>query len=177
MQVTLTREFACTPERLFSFLEEPEKQKQWMKGLLETQAVGEEQPGIVGSKFRMKIKEGRKVADYDGVITAYDKPKQLAIDMTGPTFPAGAVMHVDYRLADLGGRTRLDYPGRDGMHAAIAAVDAVADAVVQGVRQGSTVELHEGAAAPGGATPNEQSMKSRALPGERRASARCCRLV
>lgn len=109
MQITLTREFACTPERLFSFLEEPEKQKQWMKGLLETQAVGEEKSGIVGSKFRMKIKEGRKVADYDGVITAYEKPKQLAIEMTGPTFPEGAVMHVDYRLADLGGRTRLDY--------------------------------------------------------------------
>lgn len=109
MRIEFTREFACTPERLFSFLEEPEKQKQWMKGLLETQAVGDENPGVVGSKFRMKIKEGGKVADYDGVITAYDKPKQLAIDMTGPTFPAGAIMHVDYRLTDLGGRTRLDY--------------------------------------------------------------------
>lgn len=109
MQIEFTREFACTPERLFSFLEEPEKQKQWMKGLLETQAVGDENPAVVGSKFRMKIKEGGKVADYDGVITAYDKPKQLAIDMTGPTFPGGAVMHVDYLLTDLGGRTRLDY--------------------------------------------------------------------
>src|SRR5262245_29571123 len=78
MRTCYTGEFGCTPQRLWRFLEEPELQKQWMKGLLDNQQTSEGPPGV-GSTFRMKIKEGSRVADYDGKITAYDPPRQLAV--------------------------------------------------------------------------------------------------
>jgi carbon monoxide dehydrogenase subunit G len=108
MRTCWTGEFACKPERLWKFIEEPELQKQWMKGLQDNQRTSDGPPGV-GSTFRMKIKEGSKVADYDGKISAYDPPRHLAVDLSGGNFPAGMVCHVAYELTDLQGRTRLDY--------------------------------------------------------------------
>jgi carbon monoxide dehydrogenase subunit G len=108
MRMTCTYEIACTPERLWKFIEEPERQKLWMKGLQDNQMTSEGPPAV-GSTFRMKIKEGGKVGEYDGKITRRDPPQRLAVDLTGENFPCGAVMHVDYVLTDLSGRTRLDY--------------------------------------------------------------------
>ena len=93
MRTCYTGEFVCAPERLWRFLEEPELQKQWMKGLLENQQTSEGPPGV-GSTFRMKIKEGSRIGDYDGKITAYDPPRQLAVDLSGGGFPAGCCMRV-----------------------------------------------------------------------------------
>src|SRR6516165_10254294 len=108
MRTTWTGEFACKPEHLWKFLEEPELQKQWMKGLQDSRPTSEGARGL-GSTFRMKIKEGSRVAEYDGKVTAYDPPKQLAVVLSGGAFPEGMAINVDYRLTDLGGRTRLDY--------------------------------------------------------------------
>jgi carbon monoxide dehydrogenase subunit G len=108
MRFTYSNDFACSQERLWRFLEEPELQKQWMKGVLENQPTSEGPRGV-GSTFRMKIQEGRKVADYDGKVTAYDKPRQLAVDLSGGNFPAGMVVRVDYQLTPNQGGTHLDY--------------------------------------------------------------------
>jgi carbon monoxide dehydrogenase subunit G len=108
MRIERVTEIACTPERLWPFLHEPEKQKLWMKGLLENTPTGEGSGGP-GSTFRMKIKEGGRVAEYDGEVTAIDPPRHLAVRIWGGGFPTGMVMHVEYRLTGLDGRTRLDY--------------------------------------------------------------------
>jgi carbon monoxide dehydrogenase subunit G len=101
-------EVACAPAHLWKFIYEPERQKLWMKGMLENRPTSEG-PTRVGSTFHMRIKEGTKSADYDGEVTAYDPPKHLGIRFWGGTFPKGMKMRADYRLTDLGGRTRLDY--------------------------------------------------------------------
>jgi uncharacterized protein YndB with AHSA1/START domain len=108
MLITETAYFDCPRERLFRHIEEPEKQKLWMKGLLanESTSLG---PRRVGSTFRMVIQEGGKPRDYDGEVTAYDKPSRLEVCFWGGCFPAGMKMRVDYRLSAEGGRTRLDY--------------------------------------------------------------------
>lgn len=108
MQIPYTCEIACTPERLWIFLYEPEQQKLWMRGLLENKATSDG-PTKVGSTFHMCIKEGRKASDYDGEVTAYDPPRHLGICFWGGSFGPHMKMQVDYRLTDLGGRTRLDY--------------------------------------------------------------------
>jgi len=108
MDISFTKEFACPPARLWLFLDEPERLKQWLSGLEEMRHVKEES-GRVGTTFVMKIKEGRKVSEYEGQVTAYETERHLGISFWGGNFPPGMVMHVDYRLADLGGRTRLDY--------------------------------------------------------------------
>jgi uncharacterized protein YndB with AHSA1/START domain len=108
MRVTYSDDFACPAERLWLFIEEPDLQKQWMKGLLDNHSTSAGPKGV-GSTFRMKIQEGGKVADYDGKVTAHEKPRHLGVDMWGGNFPTGMVIHVDYRLAEQNGGTHLDY--------------------------------------------------------------------
>jgi hypothetical protein len=108
MRIQTTALFTCPADRLFSYIEEPDKQKTWMKGLLANESTS---PGArgVGSTFRMKIQEGRKAADYDGEVTAYERPHRLEVLFWGGNFPAGCKVRVDYRLSPVGEQTRLDY--------------------------------------------------------------------
>ena len=108
MQIEVTELFTCTPETLWAHIAEPEKQKLWMKGLLSNEPTSPDPKGV-GSTFRMVIKEGRKAAEYQGEMTAYDKPHRLEVVMFGGNFPKGMKMRVDYRLTAQGPQTRLDY--------------------------------------------------------------------
>jgi len=107
MQIAVAIEIERPPSDVWPWLEEPEKQKQWMKGLVSNELVDGTQESAVGKKFVMKIKEGRKVYDYEGEITAFDKPKQMAITLAGGCMPGA--MAVNYDLVDLDGRTRVEY--------------------------------------------------------------------
>lgn len=108
MQIKETAYFKCSRETLFRHLEDPEKQKQWMKGLQsnEPTSLG---PQRVGSTFRMVIREGAKDATYDGEVTAFDRPERLEVRFWGGTFPKDTAVRADYRLTEQPGRTRLDY--------------------------------------------------------------------
>jgi uncharacterized protein YndB with AHSA1/START domain len=108
MRLETTALFACPVERLWQHIEDPDKQKTWMKGLLSNEPTSAGPKGV-GSTFRLKIQEGRKPADYDGEVTAYDPPHRLEVLFWGGNFPACAKMRVDYRLTQVGDRTRLDY--------------------------------------------------------------------
>lgn len=109
MKIEHSAEFDCPPERLWVWLEEPERQKQWMKGLLENEKTSEG-PSRVGSTFRMRIQEGRRVADYEGEVTHHDAPRDLGVKFRGGCGGRDMEMRARYRLTDLGdGRTRLDY--------------------------------------------------------------------
>lgn len=108
MRIERTLEIACMPEQLWPWIEEPEKQKQWMEGLLSNEATSDG-PTRPGSTFRLRLKEGGKIADYDGRITAYDPPHHMAVALSGGSMKS-IEMHADYRLEALGdGRTRLHY--------------------------------------------------------------------
>lgn len=107
MQTRYTTLIDCAPEQLWPWLEEPDKQKQWMKGLLDNVSTSEG-PARVGSTFRMTIQEGRRVATYEGEITNYDLHRRLSIRVWGEAL-RGVEIAVEYQLQDLGGRTRLDY--------------------------------------------------------------------
>lgn len=107
MKTVYTTIINCTPAQLWPWIEEPDRQKQWMKGLLENVSTSEG-PTRVGSTFRMTIQEGRHVADYEGEITNYDYQRRLGVRFWGKTLK-GVELAADYQLQDLGGRTRLDY--------------------------------------------------------------------
>ena len=108
MKIQETVYFHCTRETLFSYIEDPEKQKLWMKGLLSNESTSPGRKGA-GSTFRMVIKEGRKTPSYDGEVTAHDWPSRIEVRIWGGGLPAGMFMRADYRLSEEGGRTRLDY--------------------------------------------------------------------
>ncbi len=107
MKVTHSIDIAAPAAVVWQFLEEPEKQKLWMKGLLENVSTSDD-PKAVGATFRMKLQEGARQNEYRGEITAYDAPRRLSVALTGKPL-AGTPMDVDYHLSEAKGRTRLDY--------------------------------------------------------------------
>lgn len=111
-ELSYTTEFAATPATIWPFLEDPDKIKQWMIGVVEDRPTSAG-PTRVGSTFEMDIKEGRRVNTYQGEVTKYDQYKLMGVKMVGACGKQPMTMHADYRLTPIsGGRTRLDYTCR-----------------------------------------------------------------
>ena len=109
MKVVYQQEFAASREAIWPYLEEPDKIKQWMEGVVDDRQTSEGPVGV-GSTFEMDIKEGRRVVTYQGKITAYEKHHLMGLEMVGGCGKTPMTMHVQYRLHDAGtGRTRIDY--------------------------------------------------------------------
>jgi hypothetical protein len=108
MQIKHRAEYRCTPWQLWPYIDEPDKQKQWLTTLID--AVPTSQLArAVGTTFAMRFREGWRVASYEGRINAYDPPRHLGVSFWGGALAPRMVMRVDYRVADLGSRTRLEY--------------------------------------------------------------------
>jgi carbon monoxide dehydrogenase subunit G len=107
MRIPYSIEIDCPPELLWTYLEDPAKLPLWMKGLVSFEPQGEGPPGP-GSVAILRIKEGGKVSEYHSTLTAREPFEHLAIVMTGKNLGKSQI-NVDYRLTDLGGKTRLDY--------------------------------------------------------------------
>jgi carbon monoxide dehydrogenase subunit G len=106
MQYLYTLDINAPAERVFEWIHDPEKHKLWLPGVEETRYVGPYDPdNPVGAKFKQKIREGGRVKEYDGEVTAFARPKHLAVRLFGPQFSVTA----DYLLTPLAGGTRLDY--------------------------------------------------------------------
>ena len=108
MQMKQSAEFECSPEHLWPFLEDPDKLKLWMKGVLEDHASKGGPIGL-GSTFSMKFRQGGKTQHFRAEILIYDRPKHLGLKMKGGDFQHETEIFMDFKLSDLGGRTRLDY--------------------------------------------------------------------
>ncbi len=98
----------CTPEHLWPFVEDPDLQMLWMKGLLANELTSEP-PAREGSTFQLKIREGGRIQRYEGRVTALDRPRHLGIRFLGGSLRPGMVMRVDYRLQPVNAHTRLEY--------------------------------------------------------------------
>ena len=108
--------------KVFALVDDPERIKLWMKGLEETvYPTPPNRDDPVGTRFKQRIREGRRVAEYDGEVTAYEKPTHLAVRIGSEKFS----FDVDYRLSDLGGRTHLDYTAQGSTPGGLAAVGNV----------------------------------------------------
>jgi carbon monoxide dehydrogenase subunit G len=107
MRIPYSIEIDCPPELLWTYLEDPAKLPLWMKGLVSFEPEGDGPRGP-GSVATMRIKEGGKVSEYQSRLTAREPFEHLALVLTGKSFGKTQI-NVDYRLTDLGGKTRLDY--------------------------------------------------------------------
>lgn len=65
-------------------------------------------PNGAGAEHRITFEQRGKWAEMKVVNTAFEPHRQIAIDMSGSNM-GKLVMHVDYVLSDLGGKTRLRY--------------------------------------------------------------------
>jgi uncharacterized protein YndB with AHSA1/START domain len=106
MHLTYSQEINAPIEKVFDLIHDPEKHKLWLQGVEETRYVGEYDPeNRVGAKFKQRIREGGRVKEYDGEVTAFAQPKHLGIRLWCPQFS----VVVDYRLTPLERGTYLDY--------------------------------------------------------------------
>ena len=110
MRYTANNEIDCTPEQLWPWLSEPERMKQWMKGLEEIvpDAPG---PARAGATYRMRIREGRKVTEYREELLAYEPPRRIRFKITGGSFGTMSFCGENELIDAGGGRTRLRYSG------------------------------------------------------------------
>ena len=107
MRIDATATIDVPPAALWPWIDDPGRCKQWMKGVLDyvPDAPGPLRPG---STATMRVREGGKAAEYRLRILERVPPEHLSLEISGGSF-RGMKMLVDYRLVDLGGRTRLDY--------------------------------------------------------------------
>ena len=108
MRIEYREEIRCTPWQVWPYLNEADKQKLWLTTLVEIVPTSQI-PRAVGSTFDLRVREGRRIAHYEGRISGYDPPRHLGVSFWGGSFGPGVIMQVDYRLADLETRTRLEY--------------------------------------------------------------------
>jgi uncharacterized protein YndB with AHSA1/START domain len=104
--MTYRMEINAPIEKVFDLLDDKDKLKLWMDGLEDTVYTSARNPeNPVGTRFKQRIREGGRVQEYEGEVTAYEKPKHLAVRIGNNYFIALA----DYRLTPTAAGTRLDY--------------------------------------------------------------------
>ena len=86
MHVEYRDEFRCTPWQLWPFLDEVDKQRLWLTTLVDM-APTSKVPRSVGSTFDLHVREGRRIAHYEGRINAYDPPAIWACCSGAAPFP------------------------------------------------------------------------------------------
>jgi uncharacterized protein YndB with AHSA1/START domain len=92
--------------RVFDLVDDDHSLKLWMDGLEETiYPEGKNQANPVGTLFKQRIREGSRLAEYEGRVIAYENPNLLAITIGNAQFE----MQVVYRFTPKGAWTWLDY--------------------------------------------------------------------
>ncbi|MGI9387107.1 MAG: SRPBCC family protein [Methyloligellaceae bacterium] len=92
--------------RVWSFLDDDEKLPLWMPQSVEiTYPDGINRQALVGTRFRQKLKEGGRIREYQGEVTAHEPPYLLGIRLFDDSFAVDVI----YRLTSDGDKTTLDY--------------------------------------------------------------------
>jgi uncharacterized protein YndB with AHSA1/START domain len=102
MKNTYSFEIDAPPERVFACIYDAEHLKQWLPNLVENEVLAAEERGV-GSRFRQVYLENGRRMEMTGVVVGFERNRYLACEIRGPMFD----LDVEYRLEDLGGRTRL----------------------------------------------------------------------
>lgn len=97
-------EFESPVEEVFAYIDEDEKVKQWIGGLISTERTTAGRPGV-GSRFRQKVKVGSRVMELDGELLAYEPNRHLRVKLNSDL----CEMIVSYDFEGDGARSRLRY--------------------------------------------------------------------
>ena len=107
MRIEHSIETRTTPESLWTLLTEPEQIKRWIPELISDEPTNPGQEGV-GTKTRMRLKEGSKIVEYGSEITAFTPQEHLGLRLTGGNLGASP-MDVDYRLSPVERGTAVHY--------------------------------------------------------------------
>lgn len=102
MKLSFEIEIDCSPEEVFSWLKDPQKAKEWMTSVSETEMLSGN-PNTVGSTFREIIKDQNGRTEMQGVVTGYQENEMISFYLSG----AYNTVDVEFRLEKIGERTRV----------------------------------------------------------------------
>ena len=127
--------------KVFDLINDPEKHKLWLDGLEETiREPGYDPKNPLGSTFKQKIREGRKVEVYDGEVTAFERPRHLGVRVFNEAFS----VQVDYRLRSVKKKTNLDFTSEITFKSiAFRMLGNLSRAIVGGILEKQIVKLKE----------------------------------
>jgi uncharacterized protein YndB with AHSA1/START domain len=91
-------------DEVFAYVDDDEKVKLWIGGLLETKRTTSGTPGV-GSKFHQKLQLGKRVVELDGELLEYQKNRRVRVKLN---FNLGE-MEAVYNFTESGGCTELAY--------------------------------------------------------------------
>lgn len=117
--------------KVFDFINDETKHKLWLEGLEDTiREPGYDRKNPVGSKFKQKIREGKKVEVYDGEVTAYDRPKHLGARVHNKSLS----VQIDYRLKHVKKTTHLEFTSEVTFHnLALKMVAGMSRSIMRGI--------------------------------------------
>ncbi len=104
-------DFVCAIEigaeagRIFPWLEEPERMRQWMQGLEHSEYLPPTETLGVGVRFRQRMREMGRSVTYEGEVLEREPPHVLVVALTHRRFH----MRIGYRLAQKEITTHLEY--------------------------------------------------------------------
>ena len=99
-----------SPADLWPWLIETERVQRWNPSIISDEPTTPG-PAGVGTRTRMKLREGSRVTEYTTELTAYEPDRRVALEMRGGNLGARPMV-VRYALSPLSGGTELRYQAR-----------------------------------------------------------------
>ena len=80
MKINTSMDIACSPETLFSWIDDPEKAMLWQTGVTKAEIILET-PQRTGTRFREVLSDEGGQLEMDGVITGYEPGRTLSMHL------------------------------------------------------------------------------------------------
>jgi uncharacterized protein YndB with AHSA1/START domain len=102
MKIICTIEIHNSPEKVFYWLNNPQRAMAWMSSVSKTELL-QETPDLVGTTFREIVEEDGRSTELQGVVTRYQPNQLIAFHLSGDF----NVVDVEYQLEEIDDYTRL----------------------------------------------------------------------
>ena len=104
MQEIARIQIDASPQAVFDLIADNTRRGEWAEGMETFDYTSDFDPNdAVGTTFTQRIREGGRVTEYHGEITAYDPPKVWGSKVVGGSYS----MVVEYHLAPANGGTEV----------------------------------------------------------------------
>ncbi len=110
MHIERTIQIRQPAEDLWAWLTETERVQRWNPSIISDEPTTPGPPGV-GTRTRMKLREGSRIVDYETELTAYEPATAVALEMRGGNLGVSP-MHIRYDLTSNHQGTELRYRAR-----------------------------------------------------------------
>jgi len=104
MKISSAIDINSTPQEVFGWLEDPEKAKQWMTSVTETEIL-HETPDRVGTSFRETVEDEGGSLEMQGFISGFEADKSIAFHLESRV----NTVDVEYWVGKIGTGVCLEY--------------------------------------------------------------------